>query len=598
MLDTEPSSCLQSPVVVHQHTAQFYVEESELYETLAAYVNAALGRGQGVLVVSAGDHWQALTNHLSAMKVRVEEVVACDQLVFIDVDAARAQIMVKGQPSSAHFSKLVESNVEQLRERWSGGVRVYSELGDRLIADGQFGPMRQLGELWKPLLDGNEVELCCGYRLEHFSRQEHEEPFENLCRACDAVRSAGHGGLEAARWQRHALMLRRRTEQQQQRIDQLDAEVERQQALHREKDDFYSKLTHELRNPLAPMVSALEMMNLRADSSSERERGILERQIGRMVDLLEEFGAASRVLFGSEALVGQRVEVAEVLRQAIRRATPRLEERDHRLHVDIPSSGLAVSADTERLSLAVSHLLNNAAEFTAEGGNIWLSAAHEAGSVVISVRDDGAGMPAPMLATVFDPFVCGHRPDLPTRPGMGLGLALVDKIVALHDGAVAAYSDGAGQGSELVIRLPLAQPDKARSPISRLHHEDMRPAGRVLVVDDNEDFAGMLADTLDLLGHEVRRAHDAAAALEMVGEFWPDIALLDINLPGMSGHELAQRLKTRCSSQRDVRLVAVTGYGDERRRQRSEQMGFDAHLVKPVVLSQLQQTIDSVLERS
>lgn len=595
MQKTEQPAATSSEHEYRQHVVKFFVEESDLYESLANYVREGLEADQGVLVAATRAHWTGLTLHLSNAGIQIDQVIDRGQLAFLDAEEARDELMVKGQPSQERFQALVAQQASELIEQWSG-LRVYDEIVDILAADSQFGPMRQLDEMWRALRRRGECSLFSGYRLENFGGAADEELFDKVCRAHQQVYAAGDaGGQEVARWQRRALALGRRLEEEREERKELEEDLERERARNQRKDEFVGKFAHELRNPLAPILSAIEMMNLRGDTTTERERGIIERQVTRLVDLVDDFVDASRVMFDRAEPQAERVETSDVIRRAIQRATPTMERRDQKLHVDVEQAGLSVSVDSHRLAQAVAEMLENAANFTPEGGNIWLHAQREAGSVAISVRDDGTGLDPALLADVFEMFVRGERSEGIEHRGLGLGLAMVRKIAEMHDGAVAAYSDGPGNGSEFVMRLPRAERVASRPKVSRLRQGEVASGGSVLVVDDNEDFANMLSETLDLLGHDVRRANSAQEALETVGDFWPDVALLDINLPGMTGHELAEHLKQRCAADRQLRLVAVTGYSDERKRQRSEQMGFDAHLVKPIVLSQLQETLELVL---
>ncbi len=593
MTMTEHKTRISSTTARGQHTAKFFVEESDLYETLAQFVREGLADQKGVLVAATRVHWKGLTLHLSNAGVRIEEAIERDQLVFLDAEEMREALMVKGQPSRERFEELVGEHLEEMLRRWSG-VSVYGEIVNLLAADSQFGPMRQLEEIWEEMRLQDEFELLSGYRLENFGGFDEEQPFDNVCAAHQQVLAAdGEGGHEVARWQRRALASSKQLEQERQRRAALEDELEQERERNRRKDEFIGKFAHELRNPLAPILTAIEMMNLRGDDSNKRERGIIERQVTRLVELVDECATVSRVIFSQVEFQTERVETAEVVRRAVRKTRAEFEERGHELRVDVADSGLMLDADAEHLAQALAEMLENAAHFTPDGGTVWLQAKREAGSVAISVRDDGRGVEPALLSCIFDMFSRGESAD---HRGLGLGLALVQKVAEMHDGAVAAYSEGPSSGSEFVMRLPMAKPASARPKVSRLRRDEIASGGSILVVDDNEDFASMLAETLDLLGHDVYLANDAAEALSLLEEFQPDVALLDINLPDMTGHKLGEQLERRCSPTRDLRLVAVTGYSDQRKRERSEEMGFDAHLVKPIVLSQLQQTLDSVFD--
>jgi signal transduction histidine kinase len=593
MTTTEHTTRTPSTTARCQHTAKFFVEESDLYNTLANFVREGLSDDQGVVVTATRSHWKGLRLHLANAEVRIDEAIQQDQLVFLDAQELRNAIMVKGAPDQARFDETIGEQVARMVERWSQ-VRVYDETVDVLAADSQFGPMRQLEQLWEQLRSRHEFTLMSGYGLEHFGEFDEEEPFDNVCNAHQEVLAADDdGGRQVARWQRRAIVLSKRLEQEQRANRELEAALAEQRERQRRVDEFMGQFTHELRNPLAPILTAIEMMNLRGDDTNERERSIIERQVGNLVELVDDYLDAFRLTFGDVELQELRIEAAEVVGEAVAKVAPLIEERDVHLEVDVADSGLMLEADPQRLAQAIVQLIDNAARASKPGQGILLRAEREAGSVAISVRDEGAGMEPGLLDQAFEMFSRGERNDY---RGLGLGLALVHKVAKLHEGAVAAYSDGPGRGSELVMRLPLAKPEAARPKVSRLCRDEIESGGKVLVVDDNQDFASMLAETLELLGHEVELANDATSAIALFDEHRPDVALLDINLPEMTGHELAEKLERRSGRGHELRLVAVTGYSDDKKRELSEQMGFDAHLVKPIVLSQLQQTLDSVFD--
>jgi signal transduction histidine kinase/ActR/RegA family two-component response regulator len=360
----------------------------------------------------------------------------------------------------------------------------------------------------------------------------------------------------------------------------------------RVKDDFLAMLGHELRNPLAPILTALELLKLRGVSAVERERAIIERQVKHLVSLVDDLLDISRIARGKLELRRQPVEIATIVAAGLEIAAPLLEQRKHRVTVRLPSSGLVVDGDAERLTQVVANLLTNAATCTGPGGAIDICGAVEEGHVVVRVRDTGIGMDQEMLSRIFDPFVQARQSLARSRGGLGLGLAIVRTVLALHGGGISAASAGPDRGSTFTIRLPLMsaapRPDRSRS-ISRPASD----AARVLVVDDNADAAVLLADMLSAVGYTARFALDGPSALQVAAEFDPDITILDIGLPGMDGYELAGQFASSPRLAR-TRLVAVTGYGQERDRQRAQAVGFVAHLVKPVELGELSAVLQAI----
>jgi signal transduction histidine kinase/CheY-like chemotaxis protein len=360
----------------------------------------------------------------------------------------------------------------------------------------------------------------------------------------------------------------------------------------RRKDEFLAMLGHELRNPLAPIVTALELMRMRG--ATGREAQIIERQIGHLVRLVDDLLDVSRITRGKIELKRQRIEIADVVARALEIAGPLIQRRSHHLEVDV-ALGLPVFGDPTRLAQIVSNLLTNAAKYTDRGGHIEVRGRLENETVVLSVRDDGTGIEPSFLPRIFEPFVQSPQASDRAQGGLGIGLTLVRSLLALHGGRVEARSQGPGMGSELVIHLPRAAAAGAASGRPRCSSDpeaEARTPLRVLVVDDNYDAATMISEGLRELGHEVSAAEDGPTALHLAKTFRPDIAVLDIGLPQMDGYELARRL--RCLDPAPASLIAVTGYGQPEDRARGLAAGFDAHLVKPVELAALKEAILAV----
>jgi signal transduction histidine kinase len=361
------------------------------------------------------------------------------------------------------------------------------------------------------------------------------------------------------------------------------------EAANRAKDEFLAMLGHELRNPLAPIVTALQLLRLRGSAEGESERAVIERQVRHLVGLVDDLLDVSRITRGKIRLKRESVELHDVFTKAIELASPLLEQHQHGLIVDVPKHGLTVLADPARLAQVISNLLTNAAKYTPPGGRIEVQAAVDEADVMLRVKDSGIGIEPAMLPRVFDLFTQERQAIDRAEGGLGLGLAIVRSLMALHGGSVSAHSEGRGRGSEFVIRVPRvvvqpavpsAGPDAARAANDTPHRR------RVLVVDDNEDAATMMVELLRMAGHVAVYAHDGPTALRMAAEFAPDVALLDIGLPVMDGFELARQLRLT-PALAGTRLIAVTGYGQEHDRRQSLEAGFDAHLVKPVDVDDL-----------
>jgi PAS domain S-box-containing protein len=367
----------------------------------------------------------------------------------------------------------------------------------------------------------------------------------------------------------------------------------------RRKDEFLATLAHELRNPLAPVRNALQIMRLASHDPVMvvEARDMMERQIHNLIRLIDDLMDVSRISRGRIELKKERLSLATILQSAIEISRIQIEAARHELTVTLPAEPVWVHADQTRLAQVVANLLNNAAKYTEPGGRIWLSALRDGENAVVRVRDNGVGVPAEMLPHIFDIYVQVSSSLDRSQGGLGLGLTLVRKLVELHGGSIEAHSAGAAQGSEFVVRLPLAvedgePPDQEQPPQKDLHVR-ASPGLRVLIVDDNRDSAESLGMLLKLAGHLVRIALDGPAAIESARAFQPRIMLLDIEMPDMSGYEVARHIREQPST-KNVMLVAMTGYASDADRRRCREAGFDHHLVKPIDLEALQRLLASL----
>jgi signal transduction histidine kinase/ActR/RegA family two-component response regulator len=358
----------------------------------------------------------------------------------------------------------------------------------------------------------------------------------------------------------------------------------------RRKDEFLAVVAHELRNHLAPVVSAAGILDLDGGESpaARQAQETIARQLQQMARLVDDLLDVARLKQGKLSLQRRPTDLAAVLAQAVEAARPQLNARGHLLTASAPPDGsLWVDGDAGRLTQVFVNLLTNAAKYTPPGGHVGLTAAREGAHVVVRVTDDGVGIPPDQLGRVFDPFAQVGGPE-GERGGLGVGLALVKSLVELHGGATEACSGGPNRGSEFVVRLP-AVPASGAAPAGGEPREPPPGAAirRVLVVDDNRDSADSLGVLLRLIGHPVQTAYDGPQALEVAREFRPDIVLLDLALPSLGGHEVARRLRGDPGLPGLV-LIALSGYGGEEDRRRSREAGFDHHLVKPCVLEELE----------
>ena len=363
----------------------------------------------------------------------------------------------------------------------------------------------------------------------------------------------------------------------------------------RAKDEFLAMLGHELRNPLSPILTALQLMRLRGLDGAEHERAVIERQVRHMVSLVDDLLDVSRIARGRVQLKRQRLDMADIVARAIEMTSPAIEERRHVLDVAVPR-GLVVNGDPARLAQVVANLLTNAAKYTDPGGRIDVEGREDGHAIEVRVRDTGTGIEPVMLPRIFELFSQERQAVDRSQGGLGLGLAIVRNLVEAHGGRVQASSAGRGRGAEFVVRLPRAAAGAASAPADPLTHP-VAPRGlRLLVVDDNADAAEMLAESLRELGHVATVALDGPQALDVARRLQPDVVLLDLGLPVMDGFEVAERLAAE-PRLAHTRVVAITGYGQAPDRQRTSAAGFAGHLVKPIDLSELQTWLHDAQQR-
>jgi len=382
-------------------------------------------------------------------------------------------------------------------------------------------------------------------------------------------------------------------------LERAQAQAEVSADLHRRKDEFLAMLSHELRNPLAAIVNAVEVLDLEKHEYpiQEKATNIIKRQVGNLTVLVNELLEVSRILSGGIQLHREDVDLRGLVERALETARPLIEEREHELSVSLPAEPIWLHADPVRLEEVIVNLLNNAAKYTPRGGHIWLSIQQEQDVAVLSVRDSGVGIDPELLPHIFDLFTQAQRSLDRSQAGLGVGLTVVRKLLEMQRGTIEAHSKGLGQGSEFIVRLPLLTSAMPRSEVAtRKGAKRAAQPGRVLVVDDNTDAADSVAILLGAAGHDVLVAYSANGALQTAVEYQPDVVLLDIGLPEMDGYEVARRLRQQAEL-RHTKLIAVTGYGQDADRQRSQEAGFDFHLIKPVDSDVLQELLESLMKR-
>ncbi|HVW38838.1 MAG TPA: ATP-binding protein [Pirellulales bacterium] len=357
----------------------------------------------------------------------------------------------------------------------------------------------------------------------------------------------------------------------------------------RRKDEFLATLAHELRNPLAPISNSLQVLRMQGALSddSAAAHAIIERQVRQMVRIVDDLLDVSRITRGRLELRQERIELADAVRSAIETSRPAVDGRGHELVVDLPEQPIYLEGDLTRLGQAFSNLLNNSARYTPPGGRITIEAKAAAEQVVVAVRDNGVGISAESLPYVFEMFRQGDGALERSQGGLGIGLTLVRRLVELHGGTVEVHSEGRGQGSEFIVRIPLAEPlDAEAAPTAPETPHAMATPGkppqrRVLVVDDNSDSATTLGKMLEIMGSEVRLAHDGLQAVDVASSFQPEIIFMDLGMPNLNGYDATRRIRTMPWG-REITIVALTGWGQQEDVQQSIEAGCTTHVVKPI----------------
>jgi PAS domain S-box-containing protein len=360
--------------------------------------------------------------------------------------------------------------------------------------------------------------------------------------------------------------------------------VQALQDADRLKDEFLATLAHELRNPLAPVLNAVQLLHLRGPATPELQwvRDVILRQVRHLTRLIDDLMDVSRISRGKIELKRERIELAQAVKGAVETSRPLIEESGHELFVSVPARPIILDADLTRLTQVIWNLLNNAAKYMSRGGRIELCVEPQGTEVVVSVKDRGIGLPADKLPTIFGMFSQVESSLSRSQGGLGIGLYLVKRLVEMHGGSVEVHSEGLGKGAEFAIRLPISAGEESGQDVAARGATAVPASSlRILVVDDNLDAANSLAVLLRTMGNNVRTAHDGEEAVRAAGEFRPHVALLDIGMPKMNGYEAARAIRQQPWGQKLV-LVAVTGWGQEEDKRRSKEAGFDHHLVKPV----------------
>jgi signal transduction histidine kinase len=581
------------------HLVQYYEKEGFLYDRVTDFMSDGLRASDAAVLIATRPHREGVESRLVRRGVDLQHLMAGGRYHPLDAQETLSQFMVDGTPDAQRFANTLGPVIRTAR---SGDRRVlaFGEMVALLWAEGNPDAAVRLEELWNALAREETFALLCAYPITGFDDAGYAKPFADINAAHTSVTPAeSYSVVEAAErngviagLQQKAAALETESKQRSALEAQLRNKIDELADVDRRKDEFLAMLGHELRNPLAPVTTALQSMRIHESEPSRvaRSREIVERQIDHMTRLIDDLLDVSRITRGKIELREQALVLSSVIERAIEGARPLIEERGHRISVDLPSEPVTFLADPARLAQVFANLLNNAAKYTDLGGRIWVRARVEGNEIVIGVKDDGPGLTNELRKNAFDLFVQGQQTRARALGGLGIGLTLVRRLVELHGGTVDALSDGTGKGTEFVVRIPLRLPPVTDGAPQAPAIAAARPRRRVLVVDDNVDAAEALGELLRDYGHDVATAHDGAQALDRARLHRPEIVLLDIGMPEMDGYEVAKRIRGELSLS-DALLVALTGYGEDRHRRLAREAGFDQHVTKPVDASKLEELL-------
>jgi signal transduction histidine kinase/BarA-like signal transduction histidine kinase len=576
------------------HLVQYYEKEGFLYDRITDFMSDGLRGSDAAILIATRAHRAGVESRLRRRGVDLNHLTMGGRYHALDARETLSQFMVGGSPDPLLFAKTVGPVIRTAR----GGDRrvlAFGEMVALLWAEGNRAAAIRLEDLWNDLARREPFALLCAYPISHFDDAGYAKPFAEINAAHTwvtpaesySIVDADERSRAIAVLQQKAAALEAESKQRAVLEAALRSKIDELADVDRRKDEFLAMLGHELRNPLAPVTAALQIMRLHEGEPGRvaRSREIVERQIEHMTRLIDDLLDVSRITRGKIELREQGLLLGAVIEQAVECARPLIDERGHRIALDLPSEPVRFLADPARLAQVFANLLNNAAKYTDVGGRIWLRARVDGNDLVVAVKDDGPGLTPDLRDHAFELFMQGPQTRARARGGLGIGLTLVRRLVELHGGTVEALSDGPGQGTEFVVRLPLRLPPiaAAAAPAPETSVAQQR---RILVVDDNVDAAEALGELLRDCGHEVATAYDGPTALEHARLHRPDIVLLDISMPDMDGYDVAKRLRGEVGLN-DALLVALSGYGEDRHRRLAREAGFDQHVTKPVDAAKL-----------
>jgi signal transduction histidine kinase/CheY-like chemotaxis protein len=577
------------------HLVQFYEDDKFLVDTVSSLVASSLGGGDGAIIIATQAHREAIEERLKTRGLEVPALCKQGRLLSLDAGETLAKISLDEYPNAARFDDLIGDTIARTNDaspRHFTGA--FGEMVALLWADGKRDAALRLEALWNDLGKRQHFSLLCAYPLNSFSSALDGQYLSKVCaQHSDVVPAESYSVLSNSDERRRAIThLQHKAQRLESEIavrtkveDELRAKIEELAEADRRKNEFLAMLGHELRNPLSALLNAITAADL-DESHRDQAIHIARRQTAQLTRLVDDLLDVARITQGRIALRKEPISVLRAVERSIEESRPAAEKRGQRVNLIAPPDvrTIVIDADRTRIQQIIGNLIHNAIKFTHAHDRIEVSLRRHGTDVAIRVRDNGIGIAPEMLPRVFDLFAQGDISIDRTQGGLGIGLTLVKQLIAMHGGRVEARSDGIGKGSEFEISLPISRDQLQEKPdVEALAHG----SSHVLIVEDNTDAAESMHLLLELLGHHVRVAADGFAALKILAENTFDVILVDIGLPAMDGYTLATRIR-ELPGAHAIRLVALTGYGQDEDRRRALDAGFDQHLVKPIDIDRLQ----------
>lgn len=578
------------------HLVQFYEDDLFMVESVARHFNDSLAAGDGAVIIATGPHREGIQERLTANGWDLAALSRQGRFLALDAGETLAKICFDEFPSASRFEEVIASAIIATSNASpSHFTRGFGEMVAILWAQGRRDAAIKLEELWSELGQRITFSLCCAYPMTGFSAATDGDYLTRVCaehthvvpaESFTALTNADDRQRRIAYLQQKASLLESEMAVRKKIEAELRNKIAELADSDRRKNEFLAMLAHELRNPLSAVLNAITAADL-DEASRDRAIEIARRQTVQLARLVDDLLDVARITQGRIALRKEPIGVVNLLDRSIEECRAAAELRQQRLVVIAPpdTHGIRVDVDAARMQQSISNLIHNAVKFTQAYGRIEVSIRRRGSEVAIRVRDTGVGIAAEMLPRIFELFAQGDVSIDRAQGGLGIGLTLVRQLVAMHGGSVEARSAGIGKGSEFEITLPILVDAKKNAPAEIT--AGASATSRVLIVEDNRDAAESMQILLELLGHQVRVVEDGFGALEILSENSFDAILVDIGLPAMDGYTLAGRIRAlpQC---RGMRLIALTGYGQEEDRRRALDAGFDQHLVKPVDIDRLQ----------